>query len=154
MTSPKTVKNRDRGSGGGESGRGTKYKLISIRKKSQVIGTFLPLNFWVIWAYDYPLSSAERSCTPNFEYTQPLDFKKVLFLPLNSRWYLSPLSLFLWEVYYAAIPLSFLYLLYDQAKGQWTGLDKYAFGGTTFNYAIFVPEPIQSLLLWPPGHYK
>ena len=32
----------------------------------------------------------------------------MLFLPLNSRWYLSPLSLFLWELYYA-IPLSFLY---------------------------------------------
>ena len=103
---------------GNQGGRGTKYKLISIRKKSQDIGTFLPLKFWVIWAYDYPLSSAECSCTPNLEYTQPLDFKKVLFLPLNSRWYLSPLSLFLWEVYYAAIPLSFLYLLYDQAKGQ------------------------------------
>ena len=45
MTSPKTVKKGDRGSGGGESGRGTIYKLISIRKKSQVIGKFLPLKF-------------------------------------------------------------------------------------------------------------
>ena len=39
MTSPKTVKNRDRGRRGGESGRRTIYKLISIRKKSQDNGT-------------------------------------------------------------------------------------------------------------------
>ena len=117
MTSPKTVKNRDRGRRGGESGRRTIYKLISICKKSQDIGTFLPLKFWVIWAYDYPLSSAECSCTPNWEYTSPWTLKKCCFAPWTPGG-IYHLSLFLWEVYYAAIPLSFLYLLYDQAKGQ------------------------------------
>ena len=120
MTSPKTVKNRDRGRRGGESGRRTIYKLISIRKKSQVIGTFLPLNFWVIWAYHYLLSSAE--CTPNFEYTQPLDFKKVLFLPLNSRWYLSPLSLSFYER--STMLLSpFLFCTYCMTRPRDSGLD-------------------------------
>ena len=40
MTSPKTVKNRDRGRRGGESGRETIYKLISIRKKVKLSGHF------------------------------------------------------------------------------------------------------------------
>ena len=93
MTSPKTVKNRDRGRRGGESGRRTIYKLISIRKKSPRYRDIFTTEILGHLGYDYPLSSVECSCTPNFEYTQPLDFKKVLFRPLNSRWYLSPLSL-------------------------------------------------------------
>ena len=106
---------------GNQGGRGTKYKLISIRKKSQSIGTFLPLKFWVIWAYDYPLSSAECSCTPIWEYTQPLDFKKVLFLPLNSRWYLSPLSLFMRGLLCCYPPFFFVLIVWPgQGTVDWT----------------------------------
>ena len=151
MTSPKTVKNRDRGSGGGESGRRTKYKLISILKKVKLSGHFYHWNFGssghmiirsALQSVVVPLSGSIPS---------PWTLKKCCFSPWTPGG-IYHLSLFLW-VLPNPIPLSILYC--TMTKGT-TGLllDKYAFGGTTFNYAIFVPEPIQSLLLWPPGHYK
>ena len=118
MTSPKTVKNRDRGSGGGESGRRTIYKLISIRKKVKLSGHFYHWNFG---SSGHMITCSALQSTPIWEYTQPLDFKKVLFLPLNSRWYLSPLSLFMRGLLCCYPPFFFVLIVWPgQGTVDWT----------------------------------